>query len=616
MRGIDGDDWDSEDDEPEVDDAIDDQAQEIDAASSGSTSTDPFRTHFNLSTDEIQQKSKLVDSRSWTSTSQTVAPEGLPGSHQWSITHSILSSDSAKSESIFDTSVVPFSSFNIKQRLHDTWNAAHRVKGVQKQAELLQTHLFKLMNTYVDVMYTEQSLKDEQAIMETYCLHVLNHVYKARDRITKNNETLKKAKEGGREASDCQDQGFTRPRVLILLPFKNSAFDVINTLVTLSGSKQQDNKKRFMDEFSGDDDEMDPTKPEDYKRTFRGNIDDSFRIGIQFSRTNMKLYAPFYKSDVIIASPLGLRMIIGAEGDRKREFDFLSSIEVVVVDQAHVLLMQNWEHFLHVFEHMNRIPKEMHDCDFSRIRPYVLDGRLKYLRQNLVFSHYLTPELNSLFNGFSESNSPWCANIAGKWRVRCAKVVGGSIGNVVVQVPQTFHRVGCTSVADADDARFQFFIDKVLPTFQQSVAVNRHTLLFVPSYFDFVRLRNYLDKLELNFTYISEYTANSDISRARTEMFQGTADFMLLTERFHFFRRYRVRGIQHIFFYGLPENAHFYPELVHLLSDTRDRDQSKLSSPTITALFTRYDRLVLERIVGTKRMVRMCEGDKEVFMFS
>lgn len=68
--------------------------------------------------------------------------------------------------------------------------------------------------------------------------------------------------------------------------------------------------------------------------------------GISIVRSSMRLYSPFYSSDIIIASPLGLRTVLGAEGESKRDFDFLSSIELLVVDQADVFLMQNWEHVL------------------------------------------------------------------------------------------------------------------------------------------------------------------------------------------------------------------------------------------------------------------------------
>jgi U3 small nucleolar RNA-associated protein 25 len=52
------------------------------------------------------------------------------------------------------------------------------------------------------------------------------------------------------------------------------------------------------------------------------------------------LYADFYSADIIVASPLGLRVIVGAEGEEARDFDFLASVELLIVDQADIFLMQ------------------------------------------------------------------------------------------------------------------------------------------------------------------------------------------------------------------------------------------------------------------------------------
>ena len=76
------------------------------------------------------------------------------------------------------------------------------------------------------------------------------------------------------------------------------------------------NKKRFYDEFteSDDGDNSKDFRSEDFKQMFAGNIDDCFRLGISVMRKSMNLYAKFYSSDIIIASPLGLRTIIGNQG--------------------------------------------------------------------------------------------------------------------------------------------------------------------------------------------------------------------------------------------------------------------------------------------------------------
>jgi U3 small nucleolar RNA-associated protein 25 len=72
-------------------------------------------------------------------------------------------------------------------------------------------------------------------------------------------------------------------------------------------------KNRFEKEFGPEED--DPGykrfKPVDWNELFRGNIDDCFRIGISLAQRSVRLYAEFYRSEIIIASPLGLRINIG-----------------------------------------------------------------------------------------------------------------------------------------------------------------------------------------------------------------------------------------------------------------------------------------------------------------
>lgn len=69
----------------------------------------------------------------------------------------------------------------------------------------------------------------------------------------------------------------------------------------------------------------------------------------------------------------------------------------------------------------------------------------------------------------------------------------------------------------------------------------------------------------------------------------------------------------HIIFYSLPEYATFYPELVNMLSEAA---QGGLEADTsCTVLFTRYEKMALERIVGAKRAAHMLKSAKATFMF-
>jgi U3 small nucleolar RNA-associated protein 25 len=53
--------------------------------------------------------------------------------------------------------------------------------------------------------------------------------------------------------------------------------------------------------------------PSDHVDTFRGNVDDNFRIGVKMTRKSVKMFTEFYGCDIVLASPLGLRRSIDKE---------------------------------------------------------------------------------------------------------------------------------------------------------------------------------------------------------------------------------------------------------------------------------------------------------------
>ena len=69
-------------------------------------------------------------------------------------------------------------------------------------------------------------------------------------------------------------------------------------------------------------------------------------------------------------------------------------------------------------------------------------------------------------------------------------------------------------------------------------------LIFVASYYDYVRLRNFLKEQEVQVAALSEYAAPKEAARARSLFLDGRSHVALLTERSHFYNRARVRGVQ------------------------------------------------------------------------
>ncbi|KAF7376468.1 DUF1253-domain-containing protein [Mycena sanguinolenta] len=543
---------------------------------------DVYESHFGRTPALLSETSRAaVDRHAWTTSRKMcgklgsvveLVPEGC---------QPIAKSDTA----ILERLITPFKKRQAK--LH------------RDQAEL-QNDLLSALSTNGDIYLPSTAWEHKKTLREVIALHAINHVTKKRRRVLKNNERLTKADDNVSSPEDAQDQGFTRPSVLILLPFRSSALDWFTAMTshTPAPAFQVENQSRFLAEYGlapGMVDKLataEPgTYPRDHVETFKGNVDDNFRVGVKLTRKSVKMFADFYGCDIIMASPLGLRRSI----EKEKSADYLSSIEVLVVDQLEALTMQNWEHVKFVLSHMNKLPKDSHNADFSRIKPWYLDGHAEYLRQSILLSAIETPETRALFNSSLK-------NVAGKLRVEKRWPP--------VQVPegidQNLTHFDCSNPKDEADKRFNYFTTQLLPLVLKSAVQSSNTAVFIPSSFDFIRVQNYFKKQSgVSFAVLSEYSSNQEISRARQAFFTGKKAFILISERFHFYKRYKIRGIRNLIFYGPPDHPQFYTEL---LSCPFLDDGVEASDVTCRVLYSKYDWFRLERIAGTEAAVELIKA--------
>lgn len=409
-----------------------------------------------------------------------------------------------------------------------------------------------------------------------------------------------------KEETEFRDQGFTKPKVLVLLPMKNTALEFVEILLkTLPRGLVSvvENRRKFYGDFFEEVYTSRASRPLEWLATFRGNTDDTFRMGISFRHNKTtKLYSSFYNSDIIVASPLGLRLAV----DEKEQgaFDFLSSLEIVVADQTDVMLMQNWEHVEYVFNQMSHLPaKTRPEIDFSRVRHYYLNRQAKLFRQSILLSSTMNVDLNALFNR-------QCLNAFGRYKIRPANVEG-SVSKILAgtaSLRQVFFRLSPSSVVEADDTRFEYFTKNVWD--HLSGTAMDGTLIVVPSYFDFPRLREFFRDIvqnsDINVVAVSEYTAETRGIKYRKHFYTGRAQIMLITERYHWYKRIRIRGVKSVIWYSPPLFSQLYSEIANWVEE---------GGSSLT-LYSKYDIMNLEGIVGRERAEAMVSSDRTTHSIS
>ena len=270
----------------------------------------------------------------------------------------------------------------------------------------------------------------------------------------------------------------------------------------------------------------------------------------------------------------------------------------------------------------------MNMTDFSRVRPYFLSGQAHLWKQFIICSTHSDPMITSCFKRFGTSQ---CGSIK---ITRHYDIEEASLHAVRLPITrQVFQRVPTTSTfMNAGSDRVQYFCKHIWPEIEKQK--QKHTLIFIPSYFDFIMLRNILlqrkeDGIALiDFVSVTEYSRVTEVSRGRARFLQGRKEVMLYTGRAHYFLRHAIKGVRHLIFLGVPEQASFYSEHVNRLNEglpssldgiaTNGGNTANdgIQNSTCLTLFTKYDSCALERIVGTTNCSRMVKGDKSTYFFS
>jgi U3 small nucleolar RNA-associated protein 25 len=241
---------------------------------------------------------------------------------------------------------------------------------------------------------------------------------------------------------------------------------------------------------------------------------------------------------------------------------------------------------------------------------WYLDDQAKYLRQTIVLTSYITPEIQRIFNSTTR-------NVEGL--VKYQPVHDGALLSTGLEIKQTFSKIPAMTPQGDPDARFSFFTTIIVPwilRLPRPPDGALGVLIFIPSYFDFVRLRNYfstsLAVSSIAFGTLSENhtPADAEVRRARSHFLSGRHSVLLYSGRAHHFYRYLVKGVKKVVLYQLPDNPLFYREVVSgYLRDSISAGRMAEAEGNIRVLFSRWDFMKLERILGSERASRMMKSE-------
>eukprot|EP00747_Dinoflagellata_sp_TGD_P151732 gnl/TRDRNA2_/TRDRNA2_177234_c0_seq2.p1 gnl/TRDRNA2_/TRDRNA2_177234_c0~~gnl/TRDRNA2_/TRDRNA2_177234_c0_seq2.p1 ORF type:complete len:509 (+),score=-38.14 gnl/TRDRNA2_/TRDRNA2_177234_c0_seq2:81-1607(+) len=419
---------------------------------------------------------------------------------------------------------------HIEKTLKTRWIDIHG--GLNSYTSTKQRAFLKLITSYTDVFYACVPYPTFPYSLDVYTdaclLHSINHCKKSKI---------------------VRKERFTRAKVLIVTPMNNRIWSILARIIQLTSklTAMKNKKKEIYQNYFGSKIRKGKEKNTETKKKLTvldGKKEKRKYIGIKIDKTSASI-SDLHNSDIVILSPEAVSTL-----KVKRSLDFLSSIEILIIDRADLINMQNWRHINILLNELNRMPNYTTNWDISRISYPCISGKASFYRQSILLSSFLSAEMH-------ETLTRYCLNHRGRWEM-IQKMNKIPLRNIC----QQFVRIPVKNTPSRLYDRLDFFIKKIWPRIE--ITRPHGLLIFVSSYLEFICIRNFFKKNDVSFTYISEYLSHSAIKHNKFLFTFGLKNLLIYTERAHFYNRLTIRGIKDILFYDLPSHSNFYTEIINM----------------------------------------------------
>lgn len=102
----------------------------------------------------------------------------------------------------------------------------------------LEIEILQILNNYLDLYFPCRTHYNADEIRHVYCIHAINHMLRSRSLVLRNNKKLSDASNGQKTTDisipdHLRDQGFTRLKTLIILPFRESALKTVKNIESI-----------------------------------------------------------------------------------------------------------------------------------------------------------------------------------------------------------------------------------------------------------------------------------------------------------------------------------------------------------------------------------------------